>query len=111
GGRNRSSWRSSRGWLIGLPDSEPHAHPAFLQNRLLAQVKSSQSINRFLILHGRLIIGSKCCLRRAVIGGSRLRRNVTKLPWPKYRCQPFRRPVPQDVCGIGVKMGKNGTRY
>src|SRR5262249_61365530 len=30
-----------------------HAHPAFLQNRLLAQVKSSRSINRFLILHGR----------------------------------------------------------
>jgi hypothetical protein len=27
-----------------------------LQNRLLAQVKSSRSINRFLILHGRLII-------------------------------------------------------
>src|SRR5215831_13709689 len=31
----------------------PHAHPAFLQNRLLAQVKSSRSINRFRILHGR----------------------------------------------------------
>src|SRR2546423_1837877 len=73
GGRNRSSWRSSRGWLIGLPrqrispskesrtaqignpkpQENPHAHPAFLQNRLLAQVKSSRSINRFLILHGR----------------------------------------------------------
>src|SRR6266581_4040590 len=75
GGRNRSSWRSSRGWLIGLPrqrispskesrtaqignpkpQENPHAHPAFLQNRLLAQVKSSRSINRFLILHGRLL--------------------------------------------------------
>src|SRR6516164_1886316 len=74
GGRNRSSWRSSRGWLIGLPrqrispskesrtaqignpkpQENPHAHPAFLQNRLLAQVKSSRSINRFRILHGRL---------------------------------------------------------
>src|SRR5262249_44228276 len=52
GGRNRSSWRSSRGWLIGLPrqrispskesrttqigNPKPqenwHAHPAFLQN-------------------------------------------------------------------------------
>ena len=33
---------------------EEGAHPAFLQNRLLAQVKSSRSINRFRILHGRL---------------------------------------------------------
>src|SRR5258705_10214655 len=32
----------------------PHPHPAFLQNRLLAQVKSQRSINRFRILHGRL---------------------------------------------------------
>src|SRR5262249_48654702 len=76
GARNRSSWRSSRGWLIGLPrqrispskesrttqignpkpQENRHAHPAFLQNRLLAQVKSSRSINRFLILHGRQII-------------------------------------------------------
>src|SRR5262245_61101926 len=75
GGRNRSSWRSSRGWLIGLPrqrispskesrtahignpkpQENPHAHPAFLQNRLLAQIKSSRSINRFRILHGRLL--------------------------------------------------------
>src|SRR5258705_10956247 len=31
-----------------------HPHPAFLQNRLLAQVKSQRSINRFRILHGRL---------------------------------------------------------
>jgi hypothetical protein len=73
GGRNRSSWRSSRGWLIGLPrqrispskesrtaqirnpksQENRHAHPAFLQNRLLTQVNSSRSINRFLILHGR----------------------------------------------------------
>src|SRR2546430_16199531 len=57
GGRNRSSWRSSRGWLIGLPrqrispskesrttqignpkpQEKRHVHPAFLQNRLLAQ--------------------------------------------------------------------------
>src|SRR6516164_4043929 len=74
GGRNRSSWRSSRGWLIGLPrqrispskesrtaqignpkpQENRHANPAFLQNRLLAQVKSSRSINRFRIFHGRL---------------------------------------------------------
>src|SRR5256714_2913414 len=80
GGRNRSSWRSSRGWLIGLPrqrispskesrtaqignpkpQENPHAHPAFLQNRLLAQVKSSRSINRFLILHGRLTSPRRC---------------------------------------------------
>src|SRR5262249_11897327 len=73
-GRNRSSWRSSRGWLIGLPQQRistskesrttqignpkpqknRHAHPAFLQNRILGQVKSSRSINRFRILHGRL---------------------------------------------------------
>src|SRR5258705_8603982 len=33
-----------------------HPHPAFLQNRLLAQVKSQRSINRFRILHGRLTI-------------------------------------------------------
>jgi hypothetical protein len=32
---------------------KPHARPAFLQNRLLAQVKSSRPINRFLILHRR----------------------------------------------------------
>src|SRR5258705_4573998 len=41
------------------PDGNPktqeirHPHPAFLQNRLLAQVKSQRSINRFRILHGR----------------------------------------------------------
>src|SRR5262249_54448080 len=86
-GRNRSSWRSSRGWLIVLPrqpilppkesrttqignpkpQENPHAYPAFLQNRLLAQVKSSRSINRFRILHGRLP-------RSAVIGRIVLRR-------------------------------------
>src|SRR5262245_11600457 len=36
------------------PQENTLAHPAFLQNRLLAQVKSSRSINRFRILHGRL---------------------------------------------------------
>src|SRR6516165_2802140 len=48
--------RESRTTQIGNPKSQEnrHAHPAFLQNRLLAQVKSSRSINRFLILHGRL---------------------------------------------------------
>src|SRR5258705_9439757 len=41
------------------PDGNPktqeirHPHPAFLQNRLLAQLKSQRSINRFRILHGR----------------------------------------------------------
>src|SRR6516164_11049091 len=39
------------------PQENPLAHPAFLQNRLLAQVKSSRSINRFRILHGRLRSG------------------------------------------------------
>jgi hypothetical protein len=45
-----------------LPVQQPtkyHAHSAFLQNRLLAQVKSSRSINRFRILHGRLIEQAK----------------------------------------------------
>src|SRR5262245_19985836 len=37
------------------PQENPLAHPAFLQNRLLAQVKSSRSINRFRILHGRRV--------------------------------------------------------
>jgi len=70
----RSDAAPSRGWLIVLPrqrilpskesrttqignpkpQENPHAYPAFLQNRLLAQVKSSRSINRFRILHGRL---------------------------------------------------------
>src|SRR5258705_13832014 len=46
------------------PDGNPktqeirHPHPAFLQNRLLAQVKSQRSINRFRILHGRQVIFS-----------------------------------------------------
>ena len=42
------------------PNPDPNArnrgaHQAFLQNRLLAHVKSSRSVNRFRILHGRLI--------------------------------------------------------
>jgi hypothetical protein len=41
-----------------------------------------------------------------VIGGSKQHRNVTKLPWAKYRCQPFVAPFRNDVCGIGVKLGK-----
>src|SRR5262249_20948450 len=49
--------KESRTAQIGnpKPQENPHAHPAFLQNRLLAQVKSSRSINRFRILHGRLL--------------------------------------------------------
>src|SRR5262249_59061301 len=38
--------------MMQFPHPKP-AHPAFLQNRLLAQVKSSRSINRFRILHGQ----------------------------------------------------------
>src|SRR5262245_37802293 len=47
--------KESRTAQIGNPKPQEnrHAYPAFLQNRLLAQVKSSRSINRFLILHGR----------------------------------------------------------
>src|SRR6516225_1260054 len=45
------------------PQENPHAHPAFLQNRLLAQVKSSRSINRFRILHGRRCSAAACCVR------------------------------------------------
>jgi hypothetical protein len=37
---------------------KPTRLPAFLQNRLLAQVKSSRLINRFGILHGRQYIYS-----------------------------------------------------
>ena len=33
--------------------------PAFLQNRMLAHVKSQRRINHFRILHGRPIIGSR----------------------------------------------------
>src|SRR5262249_58201985 len=63
--------KESRTAQIGNPKSQetPHAHPAFLQNRLLAQVKSSRSINRFRILHGRpislLIFGRKEAQHRA----------------------------------------------
>jgi hypothetical protein len=39
------------------------------------------------------------------------KRAMSKLPWAKYRCQPFVAPFRNDVCGIGVKLGKNGTRY
>jgi hypothetical protein len=42
-------------------------------------------------------------------GGDRrqqARRNITKLPWAKYRCQPFVAPFRNDVCGIGVKLKK-----
>ena len=48
--------KESRTAQIGnpKPQENPHAHPAFLQTRLPAQVKSSRSINRFRILHGRL---------------------------------------------------------
>jgi len=51
-----SSSKESRAAQSGNPKPQEnrHAHPAFLQNRLLAQVKSSRSINCFLILHGRL---------------------------------------------------------
>ena len=72
--RNKSSWRSSRGWLIVPPNSESrrhkesrtaqignpktqenrHQHRAFLQDRILVQIKSHRSINDFQILHGRL---------------------------------------------------------
>src|SRR2546428_8452186 len=73
--RNKSSWRSSRGWLIVPPNSESrrhkesrtaqsgnaktqedrHQHRAFLQDRILVQIKSHRSINDFQILHGRPI--------------------------------------------------------
>src|SRR5262245_43347133 len=95
-GRNRSSWRSSRGWLIGLPQQRispskesrttqignpkpqenRHAHPAFLQNRLLAQVKSSRSINRFRILHGRLFIQTRGVLKKALMAHLRATRQM-----------------------------------
>src|SRR5215472_4236780 len=47
--------KESRTAQIGNPETQENlgAHPAFLQNRLLARVKSSRSINRFRILHGR----------------------------------------------------------
>jgi hypothetical protein len=48
--------KESRTAQIGnlKPQENSHAHPAFLQNRLLAQIKSSRSIKRFRILHGGL---------------------------------------------------------
>src|SRR5258705_11786705 len=65
------------------PDGNPktqeirHPHPAFLQNRLLAQVKSQRSINRFRILHGRLLRPIVCSRsindqRRATFSQERL---------------------------------------
>ena len=74
-GRNKSSWRSSRGWLMAVPltanlavegitnrpnpdpktQENSNPQPPFLQNRILAQVKSRQWFNRFRILHGRLL--------------------------------------------------------
>jgi hypothetical protein len=51
---SRESW----GVKIGNPKTQEnlHPHPAFLQNRILAQAKSARSIKRFRILHGRLLI-------------------------------------------------------
>src|SRR6202011_4731460 len=74
--RNKSSWRSSRGWLMAPPNSESRRHResrtaqiwnpktqenrdehrAFLQNRIVVQIKSQRSINDFRILHGRRVI-------------------------------------------------------
>jgi hypothetical protein len=49
---SRESWDVK----IGNPKTQEnlHPHPAFLQNRILAQAKSARSIKRFRILHGRL---------------------------------------------------------
>src|SRR5215467_6544976 len=48
---------SSESWRvkIGNPKMQEnlHPHPAFLQNRILAQTKSARSIKHFRILHGR----------------------------------------------------------
>src|SRR6516162_587348 len=60
------------------PQENQHTHPAFLQNRLLAQVKSSRSINRFRILHGRL---SSFISERAQIHGM-----LTPIAVSKGRC-------------------------
>src|SRR5262249_23764770 len=50
---------SSESWRvkIGNPKMQEnlHPHPAFLQNRILAQTKSARSIKHFRILHGRLL--------------------------------------------------------
>jgi len=52
-----SSSKESRAAQSGNPKPQEnrHAHPAFLQNRLLAQVKSSRSINCFLIFTDDLL--------------------------------------------------------
>jgi hypothetical protein len=48
--------KESRTAQIGNPKTQENRnqHTAFLQNRILAQIKSQQSINDFRILHGRL---------------------------------------------------------
>src|SRR5882724_4618140 len=48
--------KESRSVQIRNPKTQENRDPppAFLQNRILAQVKSSRQINRFQILHGRL---------------------------------------------------------
>ena len=72
-GRNKSSWRSSRGWLLAVPLTANHAvegitnrpNPesrnarkqqpttGFLAKSNTSQVKPRRWINRFRILHGR----------------------------------------------------------
>jgi len=48
--------KESRTAQIGNPKTQENRdeHGAFLQNRILAQIKSQRSINGFQILHGRL---------------------------------------------------------
>src|SRR4029078_5198325 len=49
--------KESRSRQIRNPKTQENRHPptAFLQNRILAHVKSPRQINRFRILHGRLL--------------------------------------------------------
>src|SRR4029079_6815382 len=49
--------KESRRRQIRNPKTQENHHPptAFLQNRILAHVKSPRRINRFRILHGRLV--------------------------------------------------------
>src|SRR6478736_2107403 len=54
----------------GIPKRKKTTTPAFLQNRILAHVKSPRRINRFRILHGRLSCAGGYRMTRRLVGSA-----------------------------------------
>src|SRR5437868_14633210 len=73
---------------------KPACTPAFLQNRFLAQVKSSRAINRFLILHGR---PSKDEIRARYARAQRTCASVLHKGRSRQIC---RSPAWRGLCGV-----------